>query len=122
MGNELLKYCLEKGFLLDKEMLELLNQIDIEMAIKIVDKINMFSKERLITRSFIVKNQTAMKQAFSDLDEKVVIEKIFVNLGMQIEITKEIIEKPKKQESAFKMLQNNSEKSRKIEVQDFVKY
>ena len=32
MGNELLKYCLEKGFLLDKEMLELLNQIDIEMA------------------------------------------------------------------------------------------
>ena len=122
MGNELLKYCLEKGFLLDKEMLELLNQIDIEMAIKIVDKINMFSKERLITRSFIVKNQTAMKQAFSDLDEKVVIEKIFVNLGMQIEITKEIIEKPKKQESAFKILQNNSEKSRKIEVQDFVKY
>ena len=41
--NEILKYCMEKGLLLDKEMLDLLNQIDLDIARKMVEKINLIS-------------------------------------------------------------------------------
>jgi DNA polymerase II small subunit len=122
MGSEILKYCLERGFLLDKEILTLLNQIDIEIARQIVERINVICKERLITKSCISKNQSAIQYAFSSEGDKKIVEKLLVNLGLQIEITKETISERQESRQDFKILQNFTERSRKIEVVDFVKH
>jgi len=128
MNNELLKCCLENGFLLDKEMLDLLSQIDGEIAKRIIAKIGLICSDKLVTKSCLTKNFVRAQQVFSDMGEKIIIEKLMVNLGLKIEVTKEITEKvvekkaEGKNEGNFKILQAYNDKSRKIGVQDFVKH
>lgn len=92
MEQEILKFFMEKGFLLDKEMLNFFSQLhDEKTADKIIEKIKIISGERVITKSLVNKNINEMKDVFSSLEDekKKVVERFFVNLGLTIEIKKE---------------------------------
>lgn len=92
MQEEILKFFMRKGFLLDNEMLNFFLQLqDKETADKIVDKIKTLSSERIITKSLIDKNLNGMRDVFSSLEEKKkkIVERFFVNLNLSIEIKKE---------------------------------
>jgi hypothetical protein len=108
MNKDILKYCLSRGLLLDKEILEFLSQIEENLAEKIVERINSICNERVITKSCLTKNQSRMQEAFSDMEtgNKRVVEKFFVNLGFQIEVRKERIEEPEKKRSQKRKKKN----------------
>ena len=90
--NEILKLYTNKGFLLDKEMLEFLSELKIEKSRKIIeDLINLGIKERIITK------------------------KLFENLSINKESYK-------KNENNIKVLSDSNFLSGKIEVNDFIKY
>ena len=57
MSEKILKFFIEKGFLLDKEMLNFFSQLeDDELADNILNKIQVVSKEKLITKNLINDN------------------------------------------------------------------
>ncbi len=131
MNNEILKFCLEKGFLLDEEVLKLLNETgDLESAKLIIEQIKNQTQKKIITREvFLDKNQT--NNSFSSLPEQhqKKLEKLKIKLGLKIEISKEIIsdvqEKSKedlKEEANVKLLSTNLYLGKKLKVKDFVNY
>lgn len=123
MGQETLKFFIEKGFLLDGEMLDFFNQLsDEEIADRIIKKIKTSTGERLITKSLINNNLSTMQDVFSSLEneKKKIVEKFFVNLSVNIEIKKEkYIELPK-EATNIKILSPNISSAKKINVEDFV--
>jgi len=57
MSAETLRLCMSKGFLLDKEMLELLSSLDDESVGAVVERLgNLGIEERVITKSLFVKH------------------------------------------------------------------
>ena len=137
MEQEILKFILKKGFLLDNEMLNFFSQLqDKEVADKILEKINMISGERIITKSLVDKNLNKMQDVFSSLgdEKKKVVERFFVNLTLNLEIKKEkyIEEKEAKitgeiQETEetpnhLKIISPSLVPAKKIVVEDFVKH
>jgi DNA polymerase II small subunit len=125
--SEILKFCLEKGILVDKETCGLLSEFDEETARSIVEKISNF-KERLITKSFLDKNAEKISELIGD---KKIIEKLRINLGLSLEILRERHleevrdEKEEGQElevGNLRVLFSASNPIKKIEVADFVKY
>lgn len=71
MEQEILKFFMEKGFLLDKEMLNFFSQLhDEKTADKIIEKIKIISGERVITKSLVNKNINEMKDVFPLLKMK----------------------------------------------------
>jgi len=133
MDNEILKFCLEKGCLLDKEILELLSQIDdIELAKELVNKFHLVLNEKFLTKTLFSKNMNKIKHVFEDYESdkyKKTIERLCINLGFNLEVTKERIEKREDKKEVKKPTENNLRISRlssfdekKITVEDFVKY
>jgi len=51
MVNKILKLCMDKGFLLDREMLDLFSGMEIDVVEKIVDVLMGVVKERIITKA-----------------------------------------------------------------------
>lgn len=132
MGQEILKFFMEKGFLLDREMLNFFNQLsDEEIADKIIKKIKNTSGERLITKSLIDKNLGDIQEVFSSLEDekKKIVERFFVNFSFNIEIKKEKYIEEQKTESELKKENNNLKiispsiiPTKKIGVEDFVRH
>lgn len=92
MEQEILKFFMKKGFLLDNEMLDFFGELkDKEIADKILERVKVISGERLITKSLVDKNLNKIQDVFSSLesDKKKVVERFFVNFNLQIEIKKE---------------------------------
>jgi len=133
MNQNILKFCIEKGLLLDKETLKFLGEIDEEIAKDVIEKISNL-KERVITRSFITKNAEKIQELIKDSK---VIEKFKINFGLSFEISRErLIEKSKesldeeketKKEKEVKLdhlkiIYSLANSTRKIEPDDFVKY
>jgi len=126
MKPEIIKFCMERGILLDKEAGEMLSELSEEAARKIIEKIST-SKEKIITKSFFSKNFESFKES-GDF-----FEKLKINLGVSVEIFREIAKKqeesPVKPENAgikqrgnVKVLYSSSNPTRKLLVDDFVKY
>lgn len=131
MERENLKFFLEKGFLLDKEMLSFFSQLqDRETADKILEKIKTISNERILTKSLIDKNLGKIQDVFSSLEDekKKLVERFFVNLTLNIEIKKEkyIGEKEEKEKieeiNNLKIISPSIVPPKKIVVEDFVKH
>ncbi len=129
MNQELLKYCLEKGFLIDKEMMSLLENVETALAQKLLARINSICHERLITKACLAKNHQRILEVIEGLESgnKKVVEKLFIKLGINIEVTKETIEEEKEEKEKvytpdFKILESYPEKSKKMEVSDFSKH
>ena len=129
---EILKFCLENGFIIDKELFESLSQIDIAIAKSIIEKIKQASNERFITKTILFNRVQEIDNIVTSFDNenKKVVERLFINLGLNIEIKKEkILEKePKekeeeKQDSAsFRIINSYNIPAKKFEVSDFVRH
>lgn len=115
---------MENGVLLDREAYELLSGFDFETAKSLVSKIAML-KEKLITKSFLTKNA---EKIFQLVDNEKIIEKVKINLGLTLEISKEsYIEKPKEEKKEaslgnLRIIYSLANLSKKIEPSDFVKH
>jgi DNA polymerase II small subunit len=128
MISENLKFFIERGFLLDTDMMKFFSELsDQAIASQILNKLKLVSNERVITKSLIDKNIDQIQEVFSTLEEdkKHLAERYFVNLSLNIEIKKEkYIEKKKLEDwgNNLKVISPSIVPARKIEVDDFVKH
>ncbi len=135
MTQEILKFCIEKGILLDKATLDLLKEFDDKTAKEIIDKISNL-KEKIITKSFFTNNVDRIQELLGD---KRIIDKLKINLGLSLEISREIFTEKKKvikekldkrerqQERELKLnhlkiIYSLANLTKKVDVEDFVKY
>jgi len=105
MDNRILKLCGDRGFLLDREMLGLFSEMDIDIVGKIVDVLEGVVRERVITK--VVFDEHVDK--FRDL------------LAINTSGTP-IINRNSLVANAVKLLAIPSFRSKKIEVRDFVNH
>ena len=131
MKENILKLFIEKGFLLDKDMLNFLNELEDEtVANEIIDKIGVASKQKLITKGLVDKNIEKIKPILFELegDKKRLVEKYFVNISVSVEVKKETSVEEKIQEGkkiergSVKILSSPVLASQKLTVKDFIKH
>lgn len=131
--REILKFCFEKGVLLDKEILDLFKEIpDFESVKLIIEKVKMQSNQRMITKSVFFENKNKLEDFFLGLPEENQnrIHKLKINLGVSIEISKEVsipqkeslLQKNFESERGVKVVSNFKFFNKKLSVEDFVKY
>ena len=141
-SKEILKFCLEKGLLLDNEVLNLFSEVsDIDSIKLIIEKIQSLTQQRIITKSTL-DNKDQFNKVFLNLPEKnqKSLEKLKIKLGLSIEISKEIesntisdsgkeqeLDEKKnneylKEDVEVKILSEIPASTQKIEVKDFVRY
>jgi len=132
MKENILKLFIEKGFLLDKEMFNFLNELkDEEVANEILNKIAFVSNEKLITKSLVNHNLEKLKSILVELDseKKKIVEKFFVNISVSVEVKKEteVTQKTEGDEASktrppVKFLSSPVILAKKLEVKDFIKH
>jgi DNA polymerase II small subunit len=139
--QEILKFCLERGFLLDNEILSLFNETDDVESIKlIIEKIKDSTNQRIITKNLFNQNKEKVFQIFSTLpkENQQQLEKLKIKLGLSIEISKEFLQsRDEKEQNIFieEKKKTNTEingvkvlssfpnnHAKKLEVEDFTKY
>jgi DNA polymerase II small subunit len=128
MEKTILKICLERGFLLDKEMLELFSSLDEESAKSLLEKLKEIKfQERVITKASLSKNYEKIRNVLENGKNKTIIEKFFINIGYKREEIEEkeiTVEKKKESnnEENVKILYAPQLTPKKVEVQDFVNH
>jgi len=133
MDQKIVRLFIERGFLLDKEMLDFLNELkDEDIANEIIDKIALISKQKLITKNLVNQNIEKIRPILYELDneKKKLIERFFVNVSISVEVKKEtIVEKNEDLDNSntdknpvVKILSSPMISSQKLEVKDFVKH
>ncbi len=151
MNQHILRLFFEKGFLLDKDILNFLNEINDEAVAKeIFDKIAVISSKKLITKPFVDEHIEKIKPLLFELDseKKKLIEKYFVDVHISVAVKKErvvesslsteeksiehkpIVKTDKNPENNISDINNPLIKiisspfftTKKLEVKDFVKY
>lgn len=134
MSQKILKLFIEKGFLLDSEMLNFLSELeDEDVANEILNKIAIASQKKLITKNLINQNIEKIRPIFSELDykKKKLVEKFFVNVSISVEVKKEteIREGEEREENRevigapfVKVLSSPILSSQKLEVKDFIRH
>jgi len=131
--KEILKICIKKGFLLDKEMLEHFSKLDEKDALELINVLeNIEFGERVITKSSFNKNFEKMRGVFSKEHKKAFVEKFFVNMGysrMEFERSgknefqeKESTESCLKENGKVLLLSSPAIPPKKVEVKDFINY
>lgn len=127
MNENLMKTIKEQGLLLEKEVFDILNSIGDEKVAKgFLENIIRFSGQKLITKSVLSRHMQYVQNFVSHLStsEKGEIEKVFVKLGISLEIRKEKIEikegTKKGQEQEYMLFYANTKADKKLEVGDFV--
>lgn len=137
-SRKILKFCIEKGLLIDPEVLNLLNEMkDQESAKIIIEKIAETQTGKIITKNFLKQNKEQVKEFFLTLPEenKKSFEKLKIKLGLKIEISKEVsksLQISQKQNQSKNISQQIEDTNvlvlskppqliKKIEVEDFVK-
>jgi DNA polymerase II small subunit len=136
MASNILKLFIEKGFLLDKEMLDFLDELGDEgIAREIVNKIAIVSQKKVITKNLVNENIDKIKPLLFELDDekKKLVDKYFVNVSISVEVENEednqdsdsdiskVIDSDEHKNSV-KILSSPVIASQKLEVRDFVKY
>jgi len=138
--KEILKFCIEKGFLIDGEALSFLAEANDSESVKlIIERIKNQTQKRIITKNLFEQNKEKINEFFLDLPEEKQkkLQKLKISLGLQIEISKEIsspiasknkllgkLEEEKQIEDSdtnVKILVKTPIFKKKIEVGDFVK-
>lgn len=121
--NNILKFCIEKGVLLDKDTLDFFGQFDEGTARDIIEKFSLL-KEKVINKTSLTKNIDKIQAL---IENKKLVEKIRVNFGISFEILREsYVEKEVKEEKNelgnIKVLMSVPNISKKIRPMDFVYY
>ncbi|MBI2056953.1 metallophosphoesterase [Candidatus Pacearchaeota archaeon] len=92
MNKEIIKFCAEKGFLVDSDLLELFNETsDVESIKLIIERVKTYTHQNVLTKNLFEKNKEQVSKFFLDLPEenKKNLEKLRIKLGLSIEISKE---------------------------------
>jgi len=127
--HDILQFCLEKGFLLDNEVLNMFNETTDVNAVKmIIERIKDSTNQKIITKNLFNQNKDKVFQIISTLpkENQQCLEKLKIKLGLSIEISKEVSEEKIIQRDAefngVKVLSSFSNPSKKLEVNDFTLY
>jgi len=91
-SKEILKFCLEKGLLLDEETLNLFSEVnDFDSVKLVIEKIKSYTQEKIITKNILNKNKEQVNQFFFSLpkENQKRLEKLKIKLGLSIEISKQ---------------------------------
>jgi len=128
MNLEILKLIRERGLLLEKEVFDMLGSFnDTSLAKDFLEGLERFSGQKIITRSTLNKNFEYVQSIVNRLpgENKGIVEKIFVRLGLSLEIRKEkeVIEKVPSNAVAgtsFQIDCFDTSVTKKLEVSDFV--
>src|SRR3990167_976872 len=94
--KQILKFCLEQGLLVDKDVLGLFSESqDFESVKMIIEKIKNQTHQKIITKELFSKNREKVTQVLSSLPEdkqrNLDVQSLKVKLGLSIEISKEVI-------------------------------
>jgi len=126
--KEILKFCLEKGCLIDKEILNVFQELEDPESIKlIIEKVKNITSNKIINKEIFVQN-SKLNDFLSNIPpkNKSTIEKLKIKLGLNIEISKEVFQEEKndvlENESNLKIVSNFKNSNNKLEVKDFVIY
>lgn len=127
-NKEVLKFFLEKGLLVDNEVLGLFSEeSDVDSVKLIIEKIQTHTRKKVITKELFYKNRREVNQAFSSLPKEYQqkLERLKIRLGLSIEISKEEISpedfvKEKDFSREVKIMSVGCSLGRKFGVQDFV--
>ena len=137
MNKEILEFCLGKGILLDKEVLNLFNEVsDVESLKLVIENVKRNTSQRIITKEIFNKNREQVNRFFLDIpkENQKSLEKLKIKLGLSIEISREqeiinkkesVFELVKHKNNEFgnvKIVSQNFPQGKKLEVKDFVKY
>lgn len=128
MNTEVLQAIKERGLLLEKEVFDLVTNLqDITVAKFLLENLEKLSGQKIITKSVLTKNFEYAQKVVGAMDgeQKNVVENVFIKLGLSLEIRKE--SEIVKQENKVKQgLQNyqifyaDTKTGKKLEVGDFV--
>ncbi|MCK5624571.1 metallophosphoesterase [Candidatus Pacearchaeota archaeon] len=132
MNKEILRFCLEKGFLLDEEILKLLSETgDLESAKLVLESVKNTTQKKIITREIFQDKEKAIN-VFSALPEQnqKKLEKLKIKLGLNIEISKEIVSGVQEEKTQEILEENSNVKvlsmpvsiGKKLELKDFVEH
>ena len=78
MGSEILKTCMKKGFLLDKEMLDLFSGLEESRGIEIIEVLGSAGiNERVITKKIFTKHLEKFKYFLKDSEKNEDINSLF---------------------------------------------
>ncbi|HEB47159.1 MAG TPA: hypothetical protein ENI22_01690, partial [Candidatus Pacearchaeota archaeon] len=131
--KEILKFCIDRGLLIDPEVLNLFSEAsDTESVKMIIEKLKSHTQRRIITKNLFVQNREQVNEFFLTLpkENQKKLEKMKIKLGLQIEISKEVSSEKKiymeeisgeEKEESVKILSKPLFLQKKIEVADFVR-
>ncbi len=128
MREDILKIIKERGLLLEKSVLELINLLEPGFAKDFLINIERISGEKFISLGLLNRNVEFVKSAMNKFgDNKNIIENTFVKFGISLEVRKEreIVEnnEEKKRESLnYKVFYSDTKPDKKLEVKDFTNY
>jgi len=128
-SKEILEFCIQRGLLVDREVLNLFSETnDVESIKLIIEKIKSHTQERIITKNLFDPSQEKVCRILSGLPKETQreLETLKVKLGLSIEISKQI-EKIKSSEikipsEKVRVLSDSAPLSKKLEAKDFVNY
>src|SRR3989338_2269309 len=90
-NKEILKFCVEKGVLVDSDLLELFNETsDVESVKLIIERAKTYTHQNILTKNLFERNREQLNKFFLDLPEenKKNLEGLRIKLGLSIEISK----------------------------------
>lgn len=132
MNNEILNFCLKKGFLIDKEVLNLFHGDDLDSIKLLIDRIGSYTQKKFITKTILQENKELVGRVFSDLpsEKQRKLENLKIKLGLTLEISrsseiefeKTINKKEGLDDSCVKVDFVDDIPYKKLEVKDFVNY
>jgi DNA polymerase II small subunit/DNA polymerase delta subunit B len=126
MNKEILKFSIENGFLLDKDILNFLQDLDdTELAKQILDKVSHLAKKKVITKTLIEENPQIYQSIFTEVngEKKKIVERYFVKVSLSVEVTKEReISSIPNVNSSVKILSSPILASQKLETKDFIRH
>jgi DNA polymerase II small subunit len=125
---EVLKFCLEKGVLIDKDILNLFSETNDFDSIKlIIEKIKNHTHTKILTKHIFETNKEQVNKFFSDLpqENQKNFEKLKIKLGLSIELSKEISIENKPSfdfSNNVKIIETSPDVSKSFVLKDFVCY
>lgn len=129
MNSEILQMVKERGLLLERDIFDILEKLNLNLAKSFLDNLERASGQKMITKSILNKNFAYVQEFVSNLpgQDKEIVEKVFFRLGFSLEIKKEssIIEKKpeinlEKKAGDYQLFYSTLKNDKKITVEDFV--
>jgi len=120
MAKTIAEFCMEKGILLDREIFDLMQGIEDQASVMdVIEKITHLFQERIITKTFFTQNIEKIQSVYAG-EKKKVVENIFIHLGVNIAIQREVV--VKKSPEGLRVIHSTLLPAKKLEVNHFVKY